>query len=110
MDYRIKRKWISALKSKRYKQGFGSLKSIASIQSLDAYCPLGVLTDLYAQANKLDAWPTGWWEYVNAPPEVRDWSGIKDTTCQTIVGLNDRSHWTFEEIAEFLSKYKAKEL
>lgn len=44
MNQQIKRKWVDALYSGKYKQGMGQLRSIKN-----KFCCLGVLCDLYAQ-------------------------------------------------------------
>lgn len=45
MNTEIKSKWVKALKSKKYKQGKGALKSYLNGKEL--HCCLGVLCDLY---------------------------------------------------------------
>lgn len=44
MDKRIKKRWVAALRSRKYKQGKGYLKSD------DKYCCLGVLCDLFSKS------------------------------------------------------------
>lgn len=50
MNPTIKEKWVAALKSGRYKQGIGSLKTG------DQFCCLGVLCDLYAKETGAGQW------------------------------------------------------
>lgn len=82
MNPEVKRRWVQALRSGRYTQGTGRLRSVA-----DEFCCLGVLCDLKD--------PDGWrwnndgrsWHYgddfdiesdVGLPPEVVAWAGLAD--------------------------------
>jgi len=51
MNQEIKELWIKALRSGKYKQTTGKLKSIES-----AYCCLGVLCDIYIEKTGIGKW------------------------------------------------------
>jgi len=51
MNPEVKKKWIEALKSGKYKQGRLTLRH--TIKGEDAFCCLGVLCDLYLKENGL---------------------------------------------------------
>ena len=58
MDKQVKKIWLAALKSGKYLQGQGSLRSKAQRRGgCDGYCCLGVLCDLYiSHKNKTASW------------------------------------------------------
>lgn len=72
MNQRIKTKWIKALRSGKYKQGFNDLKTEDG-----KYCCLGVLTDLYCKATGADFDKFNV-EYSTLPPEVQEWASIEE--------------------------------
>lgn len=47
MKPEIKRRWVAALRSGKYKQGEGSLCTAGETGAADTYCCLGVLCDLH---------------------------------------------------------------
>lgn len=77
MNAKIKRAWIRALRSGKYKQGRGFLRQG---RRPFKYCCLGVLCDLYAKATK-----TSWdaddrlrGAGVALPRQVENWAGLED--------------------------------
>lgn len=84
MKPEIKKKWLNALHSGKYKQ-----QCEGKLQTPNGYCCLGVLCDLYAKENNLDH---QWTEYDDGvsfyfhfqdhcqflPPTVIKWSGLSD--------------------------------
>lgn len=83
----IKKKWVAALRSGEYKKAKGTLKKG------NGFCCLGVLTDMYCKAKKIEnPWqknntksksysvkltPKGDYEYHSVTPEkVMKWSGL----------------------------------
>lgn len=113
MNKRIKKLWIKALRSGKYKQGKNALHP-----SPDTFCCLGVLCDLYRKHEKGIEWEgDGGEAYFDGedaalPPSVREWAGIDDSdpklgdrvSSATAAKLNDRNE-TFEYIAGRTEKY-----
>lgn len=103
MDKEIKAQWLEALRSGAYQQTRGHLKD------LDGYCCLGVLCDIVQ--------PDRWVEeevgkfsmnyYTSClPTEVRhkvDMPG--DGTTGKLMGMNDASKLSFDEIADWIEEY-----
>lgn len=98
-------KWISALRSGKYKQGKGTLRRG------DYYCCLGVACEVLGIKGKER--PSGEWEYASrtgvAPEEVIKALGLYDEDGSPREGgrdfltrLNDDEGKTFEEIATLL--------
>lgn len=46
MKPELKRRWINALRSRRYKKGTGALHTLGSSRNEDTFCCLGVLAQL----------------------------------------------------------------
>lgn len=95
MNKAIKTRWVRALRSGKYKQGTGQLRTADN-----KFCCLGVLTDLYI---KHDPSGGGWsernvskggYEYEGEgdvlPARVRDWAGLGEVipTCKTLEGVD----------------------
>ena len=74
MNTEVKQKWIDALRSGKYEQGSEKLRSV------QGYCCLGVLCDLYSQEQDAE------WEF----------RGITETN------LQPQDYWYFEDQSEFL--------
>jgi len=83
MNKKVKKLWVTALRSGKYKQGKSRLKI-----SDGQFCCLGVLCDLYIQKTKKGAWgerpddtpifigTDGNIEECVLPCEVQEWAGI----------------------------------
>ena len=100
MEPKIKKKWLTALRSGKYKQGRACLRS-----SNDEFCCLGVLCDLYD--------PNGWiemksgradWGYgpdentVAQPYFVNDWADLQETIvfapdCPLLARVRETATW-----------------
>lgn len=111
----VKNKWLKALRSGKYQQGRGDLKSGNS------FCCLGVLTDLYIKENKkVAAWaPAGGFELRNKdgnliehesallPRAVQKWAGLRTDNPKVKIGsgtehlseVNDHIKKDFKDIA-----------
>jgi len=76
MNPEVKQKWIDALRSGKYDQGSEKLRSV------QGYCCLGVLCDLYSKEQSKD------WDFV----------GGEETN------LQPKDYWYFEGESEFLSE------
>lgn len=105
MKYNVMRKWVKALRSGKYKQGVGKLKS-----SNGSFCCLGVLRDISPYPHQ----PSDALTSVLGGPghqRVRNWSGLR-TACghridnhdaRSLASFND-SGWSFKRIATFIEK------
>jgi hypothetical protein len=123
MKPEIKQKWIDALRSGKYKQGRGYLRT-----SRDEYCCLGVLCDLYSKENPSIQWEpfsdnTELYSFnglVAVPPYcVNDWCDqeelnidITQEECMhdprdtvALAGINDMQSSNFNMIADLIEKY-----
>jgi len=77
MNKRIKKLWVAALRSEKYKQGRSRLRS-----SANNFCCLGVLCNIHAQEHpKIAAAQKTSLEYMGSyarlPDAVRHWAGLK---------------------------------
>lgn len=118
MNPEVKKLWIDALRSGKYKQGKSELRA-----SPDHYCCLGVLCDLYVQL-KPEGFPEGQWEEkANGgfvlfkksdfiPPQVLEWaqtqtrSGVFCTNqgLDALSSANDRGV-SFDGIAKLIEEH-----
>lgn len=117
----ILKKWVSALRSGKYKQGKEQLKKL---NGQPKFCCLGVLCDLHAKAtgkqwrdNKDEH--TGYYlhEYGELPEQVKKWAGLESSNPTLIgkgeyksaAGLND-SGKRFITIANLIEQAQKKKL
>lgn len=119
MDLKVKQLWIDALRSKKYQQNFGVLKS------KNGYCCLGVLCDLYNIETGQGEWekdtPLNFIKFSTfnegdntkyLPEDVVQWAGLNnynptvilDNISKTLASLNDEGS-SFEEIAKVIEEY-----
>lgn len=93
------RGWVAALRSGKYQQGLGCLRSLG-----DKFCCLGVLCDL----GREKAWVRGSGAFFyhghdgTLPEIVRDTVGLGYSDTIALMRLNDREGKSFEEIADYL--------
>jgi hypothetical protein len=130
MDPELKKEWVEALRSGRYKQGKNTLRT-----KDDEYCCLGVLCDIAAQKG-LGSWhdePGGWYFQVSSdgsqgialpPTGVARWAfqpvdpedeafpidnpvvPVEGTALRSsLAELNDEEDYTFSKIADVVEKY-----
>ena len=91
----------TALRSGKYKQGFGSLRS-----SEDEYCVLGVAIDLIDH----ECWEKGrtgynYDGYSGVPVKfLMDTYGMSSSQIDWLVDLNDERKFNFNEIAEYVEQ------
>jgi hypothetical protein len=103
----IAKKWIKALRSGKYKKGFGYLKQYNS-RGQSRHCCLGVLCELYNETMKKNHKKTltvssNWHDFDenngfvlfnrksgSLPKVVKNWAGIKDETGEFIYKVKDR--------------------
>lgn len=111
MNTEVKQKWIDALRSGKYDQGSEKLRSV------QGYCCLGVLCDLYSKEqgsewefrgyDETDHKPQDYWSFEDQweflPESVRDWAGLP--VCNPSVRVDvtdndDEDDWFYnDEIA-----------
>ena len=100
MNAEIKRRWIEALTSGKYKQG------TMTLHGGDAFCCLGVLCDLYATDHGL-AWSEGSdagtlsRQAAVLPIEVVRWAGLFGNSPVNLAIYNDDG-MTFVNIAKII--------
>ncbi len=102
MDKRLKSKWVKALRSGKYKQGFGALKSDNS------YCCLGVLCDV----SNIGAWDKSnrylyntQYSAATITQELRNKVGLTVEQQGKLIDLNDSDFKSFEDIASYIERY-----
>lgn len=109
MNPKVKKLWIEALRSGKYKQGIKRLRTVKN-----RYCCLGVLCDLYAKEHgkrwsrdTMGEWVLGM-ERDYPPDSVIEWAGTKHIG-KKIAGRDLAEHndtgKTFLEIADLIEKH-----
>lgn len=110
MNPKVKKLWIAALKSGKYKQGVGALKT-----NDDKYCCLGVLCDIYRKEKKVKGFIkniNNKYEFQNSSgilsDKVMNWAKLEDrnpdiSTGKSLAVINDNGT-TFKEIADIIKK------
>jgi hypothetical protein len=121
MKEQIKQRWVEALRSGKYEQDRGVLRSTQT----DGFCCLGVLCDLYIQDHPDVQWEQDlengrfvlYGETGVLPSNVVTWAGLTDTNPEvkvpddddtgycggSLAGLNDMGH-SFEKIAQVIEE------
>ena len=103
MNPDVKRKWVKALRSGKYKQ------TKECLRDNDGYCCLGVLTQLYANEKHIafEKVKKGYSEE-NLCPAVREYAGLKKADpCVKKVHLstwNDNKGADFKKIADLIER------
>jgi hypothetical protein len=112
MKKTVMKKWVSALRSGKYKQGAGQLRD-----SDDQFCCLGVLCDLHRRETGRGRWRKGTYfcdddcHYEVAPDAVADWAGLNERNpilprafaSGSLAGLNDAGE-EFADIADHIEE------
>lgn len=109
MNKKIKKQWISALRSGKYKQG--QKKLCYGNQNGTRYCCLGVLS-LLAVENGVCSRRTAFAKNESLTPSVSTWSGIQTNEPQIVynggnrylTSLNDDEKLSFNELADLIEK------
>lgn len=99
----IKRRWIRALRSGRYKQARRKLRGD------NGYCCLGVLCDISGKGNWREL-NTGCWVYdyrglsSSAYPceEIRKSIGLRSVEMEELISMNDSEKTNFDTIADWI--------
>jgi hypothetical protein len=94
MNPEIKAKWIEALRSRDYEQGYGFLCLN------DKFCCLGVLTKIIKPNSYLLASPHV--KYPNLP--IINKANLSEDAIQQLVDLNDSIRANFQEIANWIEE------
>jgi len=100
MNKQLKSKWVKALRSGKYRQGFGTLKKRHDINHRTVYCCLGVLRELMpAPYQKLESKNGG--TLSKGQLTVAD---ISYKVQNRLVNMNDGFHNSFTEIADYIEQ------
>lgn len=113
MDKKIKKRWVAALRSGKYKQGRGHLRKGKDRRSA-TYCCLGVLCDIATDKP---------WRKRNRDPEdllwrnlgnrgncytlsdsFKDKAGLSTVEVGKLIDMNDDGERSFKEIADHIEK------
>jgi hypothetical protein len=112
MNEEIRERWVRALKSGEYKQGYGRLRIG------NKYCCLGVLCDLAARdgivnAHEEDGYIAGEFSYDGSrfalPAAVVKWAGLREqdpfmNRAQNNLGTLNDTGWSFRTIAQHIKE------
>lgn len=114
MNADIKKRWVEALRSGEYKQGFTVLH-----EGNGGFCCLGVLCDIHAKETG-EPWiqPRSIGEYtylgnpVYLPRDVQSWAGLEDDSpvvpfkegITSLDVLNDYHRYSFDAIADLIEE------
>lgn len=106
MKQDIKKKWIAALYSEEYIQGFGALRHRTATGNM-TYCCLGVLCKLYLDEKGLEWNSQTVPSSLFIPPKIQVWAGLNSHN-PAVYGVNlaDRNdkYMSFTEIAEIIKE------
>lgn len=110
------KKWVTALRSGKYKQGRGTLAQ--QIGSNTHYCCLGVLCDLAVKSkiitkHKKKRFFVFGGKTSTLPQTVSKWAGLQDNSgsyysndatysITSLIDLNDTDRWKFKKIADLI--------
>lgn len=128
MNQRVKKAWLAALRSRKYKQAQGMLREVDYDKEgkVVGYCCLGVLCDVFAKTptgrKEKAKWKDGSFlgEETYLPDKVREWAGLpgedeerayeaakgygKETVQEALITLNDSLGARFGRIANWIEK------
>lgn len=107
MDQEFKARWVAALRSGEYKQGYGRMRTG------NRFCCLGVVCDL-VDPSRWEEGDRGRHLYADLSPHKLGWEGYppKETAAsvglslrhmQDLAKMNDRE-FSFEEIADYIER------
>jgi hypothetical protein len=99
-EYLTRTKWLEALRSRRYKQGFSQLRGTST------YCALGVLCDVVAPERWTGFGPLYAHDgsYSSPSNQVLKAAGLSKREALHVTYFNDQGGRSFEEIADWLEK------
>lgn len=104
MNPEVKRQWVEALRSGKYKQGRGRLATPEGY-----YCCLGVLCEISPVKGVVDGYGVYYDGYGHhLPPRVQEWAGLSSENPtlvrQQAATLNDTGY-SFLEIADLIEEH-----
>lgn len=85
-------RWLEALESGKYEQGFGRLRS------RNKFCPLGVLADIYDDTRWYNDKYDGQMTYLPEYIKMHRWDQVE------IVLLNDENKLSFRQIVKIIKE------
>lgn len=106
MNNFVKKSWVKALRSGKYKQGKGQLCDLDKCE----YCCLGVLTDIYCKTHKLNEEKRIYLFNGNTylDDDIKKCYGltfeIQEFLARKNDGHNKKRAWTFNEIADWIEE------
>ncbi len=100
MNKRVKKKWVKALRSGKYKKTTGVLRKLDKNDN-PSYCCLGVLCDLYAQETK-----KGNWEQETFRAGATSNSAVLPWQVASWAGLNSKEAVFKNEGVQYPGKYE----
>jgi hypothetical protein len=115
LDPAFKIRWVAALRSRVYLQGYGRLRRTR--HGVTEYCCLGIACDLlnpdWAMVNPDDSELVFRWISPYSSDE-RPATSLSDTACSAIqldnanqlflMHMNDNEHWTLAQIADWIEE------
>ncbi len=116
MDTDVKNKWITALRSGRYLQGNGALRSNkqppGGEPEPDKFCCLGVLCDVLEVGWERDdtdplikaVYGSREGEISYPPKPLCDEVGLTGVQAEKLADLNDDEEYSFEQIADWVEE------
>lgn len=87
MKKAIKKEWVKALRSGKYKQAKKKLRTAKG------WCCLGVLTDLYCKAKGI-SFKDNFAGKSTLPSEVAEWAGLGKNTDKSVINIKYRGKRT----------------
>jgi hypothetical protein len=113
MNKRIKRIWLSQLRSGKIRQVKGALCKYVKLEDEYGFCCLGVLCNIYAHENNVK-WDKqsdngidcycSFRNYAGVLPKiVSEWSYVSPSQERLLAEMNDRGE-SFEDIADYIEK------
>ena len=103
MNKQLKSKWVKALRSGKYKQGFGMLKQRSDTAHRPEYCCLGVLRELMPVAYQETSSTNngGGCTLHKSQLQLAD---ISYKVQDNLVSMNDSCRSTFNDIADYIEE------
>ena len=104
MNARIKKLWVAALRSGKYKQGHGGLRDG------DRFCCLGVLCDIHAKETGTQWSVSGCYQGLVGfvPLKVMTWAEVSSSPHAgnlSLVNANDDRRLSFKKIAALIKEH-----
>jgi len=111
MKTELKEKWIKALRSGRYKQGMGTMRSKIGNYKFE-YCCLGVLCNIVNRRKWTQRGGVTFHQYefqeesetAVIPCNLRKHIGLENKEERSLIDMNDRSNKSFKEIADYIEE------